>query len=110
MREAAQGRLIAMLEAGNSRLLVEVAWLRKRPRLPEPAAALQHVVRMLGAHERDLRDRVFELACIKRFLAQCAADLPPDPAGVLGTFASPFRWAPSRSPGTRSGIARAWRR
>ena len=109
-REATLGQRNAELEADVVRLSIEVATLRKRPRLPEPPAALQQLVRMLGVHEQDLRDRVFELACMPRYLAKCVGDLPPDPAGVLGTFASPFRWAPSRSPGTRSGIARAWRR
>ena len=79
-REAVQGRRIAALEAEN-------ATLRLRPRLPEPPAALQQLVRALGARERDLRDLVFELACMPRYLAKSARDLPPDPAGVLGTFA-----------------------
>ena len=78
---------MAELEADNARLMIEVATLRLRPRLPEPPAALQQLVRALGAHERDLADRVLELTCMPRFLAKCAADLPPDPAGVLGTFA-----------------------
>ena len=82
-----QGRRIAGLEADNARLSIEVAWLRKRPRLPEPAAALQQLVTALGARERDLRDTLFELVCRPRFLAKSAGDLPPDPAGVLGTFA-----------------------
>ena len=86
-REAALGQRVAEVEADNARLSIEVATLRKRPRLPEPAAALQLLVRALGAHERDLRDSVFELACVPRYLAKRAGDLPPDPAGVLGTFA-----------------------
>ena len=39
-----------------------------------------------------------------------ARERPAAKPGVLGTFASPFRWTPSASLGTRSGIARAWRR
>ena len=113
-REAALGQRVAELAADNARLPVEVAALRKRPRLPEPPA-LQQLVRMLGAHERDLRGGVFELACMPRYLAKCAGDLPPDPApgtprGCFGLSRSPFRWAPSRSPRMPFEIARAWRR
>ena len=79
-REAAQGQRIAALEADN-------AWLRKRQRLPEPPAALQQLVQALGMREPDLRDLVFKMACIPRYLARCAQDLPPNPAGGLGTFA-----------------------
>ena len=105
-REAAQCRRIAALEAENATLRTR---LRKRPRLPEPPAALQQLVRALGARERDLRDLVFELACMPRYLAKSARDLPPDPVprGFSGRSRSPFRRAPSRSPGMRSGIARA---
>ena len=39
-----------------------------------------------------------------------ARERPAAKPGVLGTFASPFHWTPSASLGTRSGIARAWRR
>ena len=108
-REAAQDRRIAALAADNARLSNENATLRKRLRVPEPPAALQLLVRALGAHERDLRDRVFELACVPRCLGTCARKLPPDP-GFLGRLRSPFRWAPSRSSGTPFGTARAWRR
>ena len=56
-------------------------------------------------------DRVFELTCLPRHLTGRAGHLPPVP-GFLGRLRSrsPFRWAPSRWPGTPSGIARAWRR
>ena len=55
--------------------------------LPPRPAALQQLVAALGRHESDLRDLVFELACMPRYLAESAANLPPDPAGGLGTFA-----------------------
>ena len=74
---------IAALAADNAGPSIEATVLR--PRLP--AAALQQLVLALGARERDLRDRVFELACMPRYLATCSGDLPPDPAGALGTFA-----------------------
>ena len=77
---ASQGRRIAELEAEN-------ATLRKRPRLPTPPAALQQLVCVLGRHEPDLRDVLFDLVCMPRHLARCAAELPANPAGVLGTFA-----------------------
>ena len=77
---ANQGRRIAELEAEN-------ATLRKRPRLPTPPAALKQLVGVLGRHEPDLRDMLFDLVCMPRYLARCAAELPADPAGVLGTFA-----------------------
>ena len=77
---ASQGRRIAELEAEN-------ATLRKRPRLPTPPAALKQLVGVLGRHEPDLRDMLFDLVCMPRYLARCAAELPADPAGVLGTFA-----------------------
>jgi len=38
---------------------------------------------MLGAHERNPRDLVFELTCLPRYLAKSAAES----AGGLGTFA-----------------------
>ena len=50
-REVAQDRRIAELEEDNLRQSIEVATLRKRPRLPEPALALQQLVRALGMHE-----------------------------------------------------------
>jgi len=108
-REVVLGQRVAEVEADNAQLSIEVATLRKRLRLPEPPAALQQLVRMLGAHERDLADRVFELARVPRHLGTRARKLPLDP-GFLGHLRSPFRWAPSRSPGTPVGIARAWRR
>ena len=86
-REAVQAQRIAELEVDNARLSIEVATLRKRPRPPEPPAALQQLVTALGAHERDLRDKVYALVCMPRFVAKTAGDLPPDPAGVFGTFA-----------------------
>ena len=70
-REAAQGQRIAALEADN-------AWLRKRQRLPEPPAALQQLVQALGMREPDLRDLVFKMACIPRYLARCAQRTPRD--------------------------------
>ena len=66
---ASQGRRIAELEAEN-------ATLRKRPRLPTPPAALKQLVGVLGRHEPDLRDMLFGLVCMPRYLARCAAELP----------------------------------
>ena len=66
---------IADLETDNARLCTENAWLRKRPRLPEPPAALQQLVTALGARERDLRDTLFQLVCRPQFLAKSASDL-----------------------------------
>ena len=77
---------IADLETDNARLSIENAWLRKRPRLPEPPAALKQLVGVLGVHEPDLRDVLFDLVCMPRCLARCAEELPPNPAGVLGTL------------------------
>ena len=57
------------------------------PSIPPSAAALQQLVRALDRRESDLRDDVHALVCMRRHLAKCAADLPADPAGVLGTFA-----------------------
>ena len=57
------------------------------PSFPPSAAALQQLVRALDRRESDLRDDVHALVCMRRHLAKCAADLPADPAGVLGTFA-----------------------
>ena len=87
-REAAQGRWITELEADNAALSVEVTALRKR--LPDPPAVLQQLVALVtapGAHEPDLLDQVCQLVCMPRHIAKCAADLPADPEGVLGTFA-----------------------
>ena len=92
---ASQGRRIAELEAEN-------ATLRKRPRLPTPSAALKQLVGVLGRHEPDLRDMVFELVCMPRHLARCTGDLPANPAGVLGTFAVTVPTGTPRSPGTPS--------
>ena len=50
-KEAAQDRRIAVLEADNARLSNENATLRKRPRLSEPPAALQQLVRSAPASE-----------------------------------------------------------
>ena len=86
-RGAVQEMRIAELEAGNARLSIEIIELRKRPQLPVPAAALKQLVGALGLHEPDLRKLVRELACMPRYVAQCEADLPPNPKGVLGTFA-----------------------
>ena len=57
------------------------------PSFPPSAAALQQLVRALDRRESDLRDNVHALVCMRRHLAKCAADLPANPAGVLGTFA-----------------------
>ena len=59
---ASQGRRIAELEAEN-------ATLRKQ------------LVGVLGGHEPDLRDVLFDLVCVPRYLAKCAADLPANPGG-----------------------------
>ena len=51
-----QNKRIAGLEADNASLTAaEVAELRKRPRLPPPPATLQHLIRLLGNHEKDRR-------------------------------------------------------
>jgi hypothetical protein len=84
---ASHGRRIAELEAENATLEAENATLRKRPRLVPGPATLQRLVNTLGRHEPDLRDLLFELVCMPRHLARCAAELPANPAGVLGTFA-----------------------
>ena len=59
------------------------------PAIPPSAPALQQLVRALGMREPDLRDsvRARALVCMPRHLARCAAELPADPAGVMGTFA-----------------------
>ena len=49
------------------------------PSVPPSAPALQQLVRALGMHERDLRDHVSTLVCMRRHLANCAADLPANP-------------------------------
>ena len=94
-REAALGQLIgeletqnkriAGLEADNASLTAEAAELHKRPRLPPPPATL-HLVRLLGSHEQDLRDLVFELVR-PRDLAKCKRELPENPRGSLEVFA-----------------------
>ena len=88
---ASGSREIAELEADNARLSIENTTLRLRPRLPEPPAALQQLVRALGMRERDLRDHVFELACMPRYLARPARIR----RGFSGRSRSLFRWAPS---------------
>ena len=50
------------------------------------APALQQLVQMLCAYEPHLMDMLFDLVCMPQYLAWCAAELPADPAGVLGTF------------------------
>ena len=86
---ASQGRQIAELGAANAALEAENATLRKRPRLPTTSAALKQLVGVLGVHEPDLRDVLFDLVCeiLPRYLARCASELPANPRGVLGTFA-----------------------
>ena len=87
---SSQGRRIAgsrRTPPFATRLSADVAWLRKRKRLPESPAALQQLVSVLGAHELNLRTLLFDLVCMPRHLAKCVADLPPDPAGGLGMFA-----------------------
>ena len=86
-REAVQAQRIAELEVDNARLSIENATLRKRPRLVPRPATLQQLVNTVGRHEPDLRDLLFALVCMPRHLARCAAELPANPAGVLGTFA-----------------------
>ena len=46
-------------------LSVEVTELRKRPRVPPLPAMLKQLVGVLGVHEPDLRDLVFDLACMR---------------------------------------------
>ena len=48
------------------------------PSIPPSAPALQQLVRALGMRESDLLDHVSELVCMPRYLAYCAADLPPN--------------------------------
>ena len=55
---SSQGRRIAgsrRTPPFATRLSADVAWLRKRKRLPESPAALQQLVSVLGAHELNLR-------------------------------------------------------
>ena len=66
------------------------------PTFPPSAPTLRQLVRALGMHEPDLRDRVSLLVCMHRYLATCAADLPEDPASAVGTFAVPTGKTPSR--------------
>ena len=71
--------------AGAASLSTDVSIPRARP--PLRSATLKQLVRVLATHERDLRDCVFETVCVPRCLAQCADDLPRNPAGGLGKFA-----------------------
>ena len=84
-KNAEHDRRIAKLEADNARLSILVTTLLKRPQLVPSSAALGQLVRLLGVHERDLWDHVFERACLPRYLANRAIDLPLNPEGVLGT-------------------------
>ena len=100
-RETALGQRVAEVEADNARLSIEVA-------------TLQQLVRALGAHERDPWER--DLAALAWRTAcpswpACRGSSPNarptcrrTPQAFLGRLWSPFRWAPSQSPGTRSGI------
>ena len=106
-RKAAQDQRIAGLEADNARLSNENATLRK---LPEPPATLQHLVGALNRHEQDLRDCVFELACMPWHLASREVTCRRTPLGFWGHSRSPFRPAPSGSSGAPSRGSGAWRR
>ena len=81
-----QNKRVAEIAADNASLTDEVTELRKRPRPSPPPAALQHLMWLLGGHEQDLRDLVFELVR-PRHLAKCQRELPENPGGSLGEFA-----------------------
>ena len=81
-----RNKRVTELEADNASLAAEVTELRLRPRPPPPPATLRHLIRLLGSHERDLPDLVFELVR-PRHLAACQSELPETPGGLLGEFA-----------------------
>ena len=105
-REAAKDRRIAELEANNAHLSPEPIALRKRPRLPEGGRrrSSMRTSSLSGrsgcASETGQRVRADLQAPTPRPVPR---DLPPDP-GFSGRLRSPFRWAPSGSPGTPSRV------
>ena len=71
---------------------------------------LQQLVRGLGRCEPDLRDLVYNLVYMPQYVARCAADLPPNPAGALGTFAVTVPTETATVAGDAFRIVWAWRR
>ena len=99
---------------GQRRLSTEAAALRKRPRPPEPArhssSSSSSWSGCSAPTSKTCRISCSSWPASPATSPSARASCRRTPPGFSGRLRSPFRWAPSRSPGTPFGIARAWRR